>query len=38
VLAIGIAFAGQRVERVPRDVNDRRLDMVVTQAGIERFG
>jgi 5-formyltetrahydrofolate cyclo-ligase len=38
VLAIGIAFAGQRVEHIPRDVNDRRLDMVVTEAGIENFG
>jgi len=38
VLAIGIAFAGQRVECVPRDVNDRRLDIVVTETGIEHFG
>lgn len=37
VTAIGIAFAGQEVPRVPREPNDQRLDMLVTEAGIRRF-
>ena len=30
---IGLAFAAQRVETIPRDRFDRRLDVVVTEAG-----
>jgi 5-formyltetrahydrofolate cyclo-ligase len=37
VLAIGIAFAGQEVDSVPHDENDRRLDMVLTENGLKRF-
>ena len=37
-LAVGLAFAGQEVESVPRDVNDRRLDWVVTEAEAIRMG
>jgi 5-formyltetrahydrofolate cyclo-ligase len=35
--AIGVAFAGQEVPRVPREPNDQRLDMIVTEQGIRRF-
>ncbi len=37
-LAVGIAFSAQRVARVPRGPGDERLDAVVTEAGVERFG
>jgi len=37
VLTIGFAFAGQEVESVPRDEHDQRLDMVVTEEGVQRF-
>jgi 5-formyltetrahydrofolate cyclo-ligase len=33
VLAVGIAFAAQRVAAVPRDGYDQRLDWVVTEEG-----
>jgi 5-formyltetrahydrofolate cyclo-ligase len=38
VLAVGFAFAAQEVARVPVDGFDQRLDMVVTEAGVRRFG
>lgn len=38
VLAVGLAFAAQEVERVPRDRRDRRLDWVVTEADAFRVG
>ena len=31
VLAIGLAFAGQEIERVPTDAMDQRLDWIVTE-------
>lgn len=37
-LAIGFAFAAQEVEAVPIDATDQRLDMVVTEQGVVRFG
>ena len=37
-LAIGIAFAGQEVERLPDAPHDHPLDMVVTQTGVRRLG
>ncbi|MBV9063422.1 MAG: 5-formyltetrahydrofolate cyclo-ligase [Alphaproteobacteria bacterium] len=37
ITAIGIAYAGQEVERVPRDARDERLDAVVTEQGFRRF-
>ncbi|MDY0241996.1 MAG: 5-formyltetrahydrofolate cyclo-ligase [Rhodospirillaceae bacterium] len=37
VLAVGLAFAAQRVERVPVDVGDQTLDWVVTEEGVERM-
>ncbi|MBL6932015.1 MAG: 5-formyltetrahydrofolate cyclo-ligase [Rhodospirillales bacterium] len=33
VLSIGVAFSAQRVDRVPRDGHDQRLDMIVTEKG-----
>lgn len=38
VLAIGVGYAGQRVERLPRDGHDQRLDWVVTEEGASAFG
>lgn len=37
VLAVGVAFAGQQVDSIPRDAFDQRLDWVVTEAGATRF-
>jgi 5-formyltetrahydrofolate cyclo-ligase len=37
VVAIGVAYDGQRLDRVPTDVHDVPLDQVATPAGIERF-
>ena len=36
-LAVGVAFAGQRVDRVPRSAEDERLDWIVTEEGVQRF-
>ena len=35
-LVLGYAYAFQRVERLPRDPWDRRMDAVVTEHGIQR--
>jgi 5-formyltetrahydrofolate cyclo-ligase len=35
--AIGIAFAGQRVDFLPRDAHDYPLDAVLTEQGLTRF-
>jgi 5-formyltetrahydrofolate cyclo-ligase len=37
-LAIGFAFAAQEVPQVPTDPTDQRLDMIVTETGVLRFG
>jgi len=37
-LAIGIAYAGQEVEKLPRESHDRPLDLVVTETGARAFG
>lgn len=37
VLAIGIAFSAQEVERLPHDPYDQTLDGVVTELGARRF-
>jgi len=34
VTAIGVAFAAQRVEAVPRDRHDQRLDLILTEQGM----
>jgi 5-formyltetrahydrofolate cyclo-ligase len=36
VLAIGLAYAGQRVEGVPCEASDQRLDWIVTETGAIR--
>ena len=36
-LAVGVAFAGQRIDRVPRGTDDERLDWIVTEEGARRF-
>lgn len=38
VLAIGIAYAGQEVARVPREAHDQPLDWVVTEGEAIRIG
>jgi 5-formyltetrahydrofolate cyclo-ligase len=38
VVAIGIAFAGLEVPAVPHDASDEKLDMLVTELGVRRFG
>ncbi|MBV8682955.1 MAG: 5-formyltetrahydrofolate cyclo-ligase [Caulobacteraceae bacterium] len=37
VLAAGLAFEAQKVERVPREAHDQRLDAVVTERGWRLF-
>ena len=34
VIAIGAAFEAQRVEKVPRDDHDARLDWIATEMGL----
>jgi 5-formyltetrahydrofolate cyclo-ligase len=38
VMAIGIAFSGQRVDTVPRGPYDQPLDGIATEAGLMLFG
>jgi 5-formyltetrahydrofolate cyclo-ligase len=38
LVAVGLAFAAQEVERVPQEDHDQRLDAVVTESGVHRFG
>lgn len=37
VIAIGVAFSGQRVDTVPRGPYDQPLDWIATELGISRF-
>jgi 5-formyltetrahydrofolate cyclo-ligase len=37
IRAIGIAYAGQEVEQLPREANDEPLDAVVTETRVIRF-
>lgn len=37
-VSIGIAYAGQEVERLPCESHDRRLDLIVTERGVRTFG
>ena len=37
VCAIGIAYAGQEIEKLPHDAHDQRLDAVLTEQGIRAF-
>jgi 5-formyltetrahydrofolate cyclo-ligase len=38
VRAIGIAYAGQKMETLPREAHDHALDMIVTEREILRIG
>jgi 5-formyltetrahydrofolate cyclo-ligase len=38
VLAIGFAFAAQRVDRLPIEATDQPLDLIVTEDGLTPFG
>jgi 5-formyltetrahydrofolate cyclo-ligase len=38
VLAVGLAYAGQEMDSVPRDAHDRRLDWIVTETETIRIG
>lgn len=38
VLAVGVAYAGQRIGSVPHDGHDQRLDWVVTETDAARIG
>ncbi|MCB6179657.1 5-formyltetrahydrofolate cyclo-ligase [Rhodobacter sp. Har01] len=38
VLAVGFAFAAQEVDAVPTEPTDQRLDAIVTETGVRRFG
>ena len=35
---IGLAFAAQELERIPREAHDVPLDAVITEAGMRQFG
>ena len=35
--AVGIAYAGQEVEHLPREDHDHPLDAVLTEDGLRRF-
>ena len=37
VFVIGLAFAGQEVDQVPRDDHDQPLDAILTETGYHRF-
>jgi len=37
VTAIGVAYAGQEVARVPHGAHDQRLDAILTERGFRRF-
>ena len=36
-IAVGYAFAAQRVLEVPIDEHDQRLDAIITEMGVVRF-
>lgn len=36
-LCIGLAFAAQEVDTVPREAHDRPMDMIITEAGVRQF-
>lgn len=38
IATVGVAFAAQEVEAVPRESHDRRLDLIVTETAVVRPG
>lgn len=37
-LLVGLAFAAQELDRIPREPHDVPLDVIVTEAGVRHFG
>ena len=37
-LLVGLAFAAQELDRIPREAHDVPLDAIVTEAGVRHFG
>lgn len=37
LFAIGLAYAGQEVDRIPRDAHDQPLDAILTESGYHRI-
>jgi 5-formyltetrahydrofolate cyclo-ligase len=37
LFVIGLAYAGQEVDRIPRDVHDQPLDAILTESGYHRL-
>jgi 5-formyltetrahydrofolate cyclo-ligase len=37
-VAVGVGYAGQRIERVPREPHDRPMQWLLTERGLERAG
>lgn len=37
IRAIGVAFAGQELPRLPREDHDQKLDLIVTESGVRCF-
>ena len=33
ILVVGVAYAGQEVSKVPKDINDQKMDMIITEEG-----
>ena len=33
ILVVGVAFAGQEVDHVPKDIKDQKMDMIITEEG-----
>ncbi len=38
IRAIGIAYAGQQVESLPQEAHDMKLDAILTERGLTRYG
>jgi 5-formyltetrahydrofolate cyclo-ligase len=37
LFVIGLAYAGQEVDRIPRDGHDQPLDAILTESGYHRI-
>ena len=31
ILVVGVAYAGQEVSQVPKDINDQKMDIIITE-------
>ena len=38
IFVVGLAFAGQEIETVPREAHDQRLDAILTERGYFEVG